>query len=40
MHIPIGVTQVELTVITRDEEHCAALLESMRSWGYGVERMS
>jgi threonine dehydratase len=40
MHIPIGATEVELTVITRDEEHCAALLESMRSWGYGVERMS
>jgi threonine dehydratase len=40
MHIPIGETEVELTLITRDEEHCAALLDSMRSWGYPVERVS
>jgi threonine dehydratase len=40
MHIPIAETEVELTLITRDEAHCAALLASMRSWGYPVERIS
>ena len=39
MHIPIGETEVELTVVTRDEPHCAALLDAMRSWGYPVERV-
>jgi threonine dehydratase len=40
MHIPIGVTEVELTLITRDEAHCAAMLDSMRGWGYSAERVS
>jgi threonine dehydratase len=40
MHIPIGQTEVELTLITRDEAHCAALLDSMRGWGYPAERLS
>ena len=37
--IEIGETEVELTLATRDEEHCATLLESMRRWGYPVERL-
>jgi len=40
MHIPVSETEVELTLVTRDEEHCEALVETMRSWGYPVERMS
>jgi threonine dehydratase len=39
MHIPMGETEVELTLATRDEAHCAALLEAMRSWGYPVQRV-
>jgi threonine dehydratase len=40
MHIPIGETEVELTLVTRDEAHCVAMMDSMRSWGYAVERVS
>ena len=38
----IGVTEtgIELTLGTRDEEHCEVLLQTMRSWGYDVERLS
>ena len=32
-----GETEVELTLGTRDAEHCAALLDAMRRWGYPVE---
>jgi threonine dehydratase len=40
--LDIGVTEtgIELTLGTRDEEHCEALLETMRSWGYDVERLT
>jgi threonine dehydratase len=38
--IPVGVTGLELTLATRDEEHRAAVTEAMRSWGYAVERLS
>jgi threonine dehydratase len=37
--IGIGETEVELTLATRDEEHCASLLETMLRWGYPVERL-
>jgi threonine dehydratase len=38
----IGVTEtgIELTLGTRDEEHCDVLLQTMRSWGYAVRRLS
>jgi threonine dehydratase len=39
MEVPVAETEVELTLITRDEEHCAVLIDTMRSWGYGVERV-
>ena len=39
MDIPVAETEVELTLITRDQEHCTLLLEQMRSWGYTVERL-
>lgn len=39
MAISITETEVELTLATRDEEHCAALLAAMRQWGYEPERL-
>jgi threonine dehydratase len=38
---PIGVdeTEIWLTLETRDEEHAASLLDTMRSWGYDVARV-
>jgi threonine dehydratase len=39
LFISIGETEVELTLGTRDEEHCTALLETMGRWGYPVERL-
>jgi threonine dehydratase len=39
MDVPVAETEVELTLITRDQEHCTLLLEEMRSWGYAVERL-
>ena len=39
MDVPVAETEVELTLITRDQEHCTALLAEMRSWGYVVERI-
>jgi threonine dehydratase len=40
MDIPIGETEVELTLVTRDSPHCDEVMETMRGWGYGVERVS
>ena len=37
--VPVGYTGVELTLLTRDPEHCEQLLEQMRGWGYPVERL-
>jgi threonine dehydratase len=37
--IPVGATGIELTLLTRDEAHCEAVLEQMRGWGYEVERV-
>jgi threonine dehydratase len=39
MDLPIGSTEVELTLVTRDDEHCEALLAAMGEWGYTVERL-
>jgi threonine dehydratase len=39
MDVPVAETEVELTLITRDQEHCTLLLDEMRSWGYAVERI-
>jgi threonine dehydratase len=39
MEIPVAETEVELTLITRDQEHCAVLLDEIASWGYSVERI-
>jgi len=38
----IGVTEtgIELTLGTRDEEHCEELMQTMQSWGYEVVRLT
>ncbi len=40
MEIPVSETEIELTMITRDEEHCGRLLGAMAERGYSVERLS
>jgi threonine dehydratase len=40
MEIPVTQTEVELTIITRDEEHCRRLLDAMAERSYTVERLS
>jgi threonine dehydratase len=39
MAVSIAETEVELTLSTRDEEHCAALLAALGSEGYETERL-
>jgi threonine dehydratase len=39
MDIAVSETEVELTLITRDEEHCRRLIETMAERGYTVERL-
>ena len=39
MDVPVAQTEIELTLLTRDQEHVAVLLEAMASWGYQVERL-
>jgi threonine dehydratase len=39
MAISIAETEVELTLATRDAEHCAAVLAAIEDWGYPVERL-
>jgi ACT domain-containing protein len=40
MNIHLAETEVQLTVVTRDEEHCAQLCRAMEEHGYRVERLS
>ncbi|MDQ3823932.1 MAG: threonine ammonia-lyase [Actinomycetota bacterium] len=37
--VSVAETEVELTLATRDAEHAATVLDRMRAWGYGVERL-
>ena len=39
MDIPVSETEVELTLVTRDEAHCQTLLQAMNERGYKVERL-
>jgi hypothetical protein len=39
MDIPVTETEVELTLVTRDEEHCRRLLDAMSESGYEVQRL-
>jgi hypothetical protein len=40
MDIPVSETEVELTLVTRDEEHCARLLGAITERGYSIDRLS
>ena len=40
MDIPVNATEIELTLVTRDEEHCLQLLAAMAESGYAVDRLS
>jgi threonine dehydratase len=37
--IAVWETEIELTLLTRDEEHCQALLAAMAAWGYPAIRV-
>jgi threonine dehydratase len=37
--LSVAETEVELTLLTRDRDHCEALFAAMRRRGYGVERI-
>jgi threonine dehydratase len=39
MAMSVAETEVELTLLTRDDEHCTDVLAEMRRWGYPVERV-
>jgi threonine dehydratase len=39
MDLPVSATEVELTIVTRDEEHCRRLVEAMEGRGYAVQRL-
>ncbi|HEU5065174.1 MAG TPA: threonine ammonia-lyase [Gaiellaceae bacterium] len=40
MDVPVTETEVEATLLTRDQEHCTAILDAMRQRGYVVERLN
>jgi len=37
--LAVWETGIELTLLTRDQEHCEAVIGLMASWGYPVERL-
>jgi threonine dehydratase len=37
--VPVSGTEVELTLITRDEEHCRRVIDAMTERGYNVDRL-
>jgi threonine dehydratase len=37
--VPVGYTGVELTLLTRDPDHCEQLLRELGEWGYPTERL-
>jgi threonine dehydratase len=39
MDVEVGETEVELTLLTRDPEHCDQLIATMERWGYVVDRV-
>jgi threonine dehydratase len=39
MDIPVSETEVELTLVTRDQEHCVALVAAVEAAGFPVERL-
>jgi threonine dehydratase len=39
MDVPVTETEVEATLLTRDQEHCTAILDAMQQRGYLVDRL-
>jgi threonine dehydratase len=39
MGMNVAETEVELTVVTRNEQHCADLCRALETRGYGLERL-
>jgi threonine dehydratase len=39
MAVSVAETEVELTLTTRDAEHCAQVVAGLEGWGYPVERL-
>ena len=39
MDLPVTGTEIELTLVMRDEEHCAELMAALEANGYAVERL-
>jgi threonine dehydratase len=39
MDVPVTETEVEATLLTRDQEHCTAILDAMEQRGYVVDRL-
>jgi threonine dehydratase len=39
MDVPVTETEVEATLLTRDQEHCTAILNAMQQRGYVVDRL-
>jgi threonine dehydratase len=39
MAVSVAETEVELTLTTRDAEHCAQVIAALEGWGYPVERL-
>jgi hypothetical protein len=37
--VPVGHTGVELTLLTRNPEHCEQLIAQLGDWGYPAERL-
>jgi threonine dehydratase len=37
--VPVGYTGVELTLLTRDPQHCEQLVAQLDEWGYPAERL-
>jgi threonine dehydratase len=40
MRIHVTQTEVELTLVTRDEEHCREIVAALEQQGYSVERVA
>jgi len=40
MDTPVTESEVEATLLTRDQEHCASILDAMERNGYPVDRLN
>ena len=40
MDVGVSEVEVELTLETRDDDHCAEILSRLSEWGYAAERVT